>query len=281
MSGERARKLRDAIAAEIADLPDALPPGEVERVLACLDRLPDPVPAEAMTADLIRRLRRHLPGPRFRAVLEAQRPPLPGRALALLAAVRPQAGLLGGAFWLASAAVGLALTVVATWAMADAAAALVLVAPLLAVGGVGFAFRGVPTGLWEAERACPLDPLTLALARFVVVAAYDAGLMGLVTLALGPGGKAALLLAWLAPFLFLGTVAFLAALRWGGAVGAAAGTAAWAILVSLHQLPAAVDPLSLPGAPGWLAVKLGLVALSALLWWAVARPGPARRWLEV
>src|SRR5690606_12051897 len=148
---------------ELDGVGDALRPEELEAVLRWLSTAPRAQPTEEMTERLLENLRPHLPARRFRLCMEEAGAGHGPGGLALLRALLPQATLLGRAFWIGSAVVAAVLVLVLL--IMDAAPALVLAAPVLAVAGVALAFRGARSGLWEAELACPVDPITLALAR--------------------------------------------------------------------------------------------------------------------
>ncbi|PZN03095.1 MULTISPECIES: hypothetical protein [Thermaerobacter] len=281
VDGEQIRRLRDAIVAELGDVPGGLSPEQLETVLAWLAQDAVPHPTPAMTERLLDSLRpvlAHGDRPRFRRRLVATGGSgMPG-AMGLLAVLRPQVTLLGRSFWLGSAALAATLLLVA--AARQSVPFFLWVAPLLAVGGVAVAFRGSGTGLGEAERACPVDPLALALGRFVLVTLYDAILLALATLALHLGGPAAaggvhiaaLLLAWLAPFLFLGTVAFVLSLRWGGVTGPAAAMTLWAAMVWRQLAPPGAGSglvwalAAPPGTGAWWQGKVLLLAVTAVVW---------------
>lgn len=281
VGSQRVRRLRDAVAAELGDVPGALSPDQLEAVLAWLAQDAVPHPAQAMTEQLLDSLRpalAHRARPRFRRRLAATGGSGTPGAMGLLAILRPQVTLLGRSFWLGSAA--LAVTLLLVTAARQSVPFFLWVGPLLAVAGVALAFRGSGTGLWEAERACPVDPLALALGRFVLVTLYDAALLGLATLALhlaGPaaaGGVhvAALLLAWLAPFLFLGTVAFVLSLRWGGVTGPAAAMTLWAAVVWRQLAPPGAGSglvwalAAPPGTGAWWQGRVLLLAATAVVW---------------
>lgn len=287
---EKVLRLWDEIEGELAGMPAPLSSDDLRGVLAFLDGLSLPPPPEGGEDTILPYLKSQVPASRFRHVLETLRPSLARRALGLLAAVRPQAHILGRSFWMATAAVSLGLLPLMAWVTGDGTAVLVMLAPLLAVAGVGFAFRGTPSGLWEVEQASPLDPMALALARFLVMVSYDVLLLSVVTSVTGFAGRAALALAWLAPLVFLGTVALLAALRWGGGAGVLVGMSLWALLVGWRHMAAALevsswssiagfDPFALPGDPLWLANKVALLIMTAALSMGAILGPRLRRWL--
>ena len=289
---ERIRRVRDAIVAELGDIPGGLSPHQLEAVLAWLAQDAVPHPTSAMTEQLLDSLRpvlAHGARRRFRRRLAvAGGSGMPG-AMGLLAVLRPQVTLLGRSFWLGSAALTAILLLVA--AARQSMPFFLWLAPVLAVAGVGVAFRGSDTGLGEAERACPVAPLTLTLGRFVLVTLYDAILLALATMAwqlVGPapaGGIhiAALLLAWVAPFLFLGTVAFVLSVRWGGVAGPVAAMTLWAAVLwrQLARPGAGSDLLwtlaAPPGTGAWWQGKVLLLAVTAVIWvvlWVRRRAHP-------
>lgn len=290
MKGERIRRLRAEIASELDGVGDALRPEELEAVLRWLSTAPRAQPTEEMTERLLENLRPHLPARRFRLRMEEAGAGHGPGGLALLRALLPQATLLGRAFWLGSAVVAAVLVLVLL--IMDAAPALVLAAPVLAVAGVALAFRGARrSGLWEAELACPVDPITLALARFLLVVGYDTALLGLATVVLGvagtgsglQAGAGAFLLAWLAPFLFLGTVAFVISSRWGGPAGLTAGLGVWAVFLWVHlrRPPVGLDFLALPGTEAWWTGKVILLAATGLALLSLRARRAWRHHLEV
>jgi hypothetical protein len=188
----------------------------------------------------------------------------------IINAIKPQVGLLGEVFWLASAIIMVLITALVCINTVDGGSVLVLAAPFLAVAGVAFAFRGSGTGFWEVEQACPVNPVSLAVARFVVVIFYDVVMITLVTIIMAmfsvdyqPG---LVFISWLAPLLFLGTVTLLVAVKWNGGIAAAVGMGIWMLLVWGHAENHAFDLLALPGSEFWLTGKLLLFFLTAVGW---------------
>lgn len=248
---------------------------ELRHIAAELSVLPTAVPSEAMTRALIENLRPHVPEPRFRSAMESERASIAGRLVSLIAAIQPQVSALGRQFWLATAllyaAVGVAGWLYATSYTPFSVGPFIMFAlPLLAIGSVGFAFRGTQSGFWEAERATPIDPATLAIARFTVVTAYAIVLASIITLALGALELelhlGALMLNWLAPLLLLASLTLFLSVRWNGLIGSLAGFALWSVFLFVHMRGTPFDPLALPGDDFWLTGKVILFALTALLW---------------
>jgi len=164
-----------------------------------------------------------------------------GWPVGLLRAARSQAAVVPLPFYAAGVLV-LLLGVLAGHLWSDPRfSPLLCTAPPLAVLGVAYAFRALANGMDELERACPVDPLELAISRLVVVLGLDV----LLSLALLPwnagypvvgGSGIALLLDWLAPLLLCSGVTLLASGRFGVLSGAAAGLLLWVAYVLLHIL---------------------------------------------
>ena len=161
--------------------------------------------------------------------------------MGLLRAARSQAAVVPLPFYAAGVLV-LLLGVLAGHLWSDPRfSPLLCTAPPLAVLGVAYAFRALANGMDELERACPVDPLELAISRLVVVLGLDV----LLSLALLPwnaghpvagGSGIALLLDWLAPLLLCSGVTLLASGRFGVLSGAVAGLLLWVAYVLLHIL---------------------------------------------
>lgn len=274
---EKIQRLLHELAEDRQDTPDDRPltVDELRYIMAELSVLPTAVPSEAMTQALIENLRPHVPEPRFRSAMESERASIAGRLVSLVAAIQPQVSALGRQFWLATALLYVAVGV-AGWMYAQSYTPysvgpfIMFALPLLAVVGVGFAFRGTQSGYWEAERAAPIDPATLAIARFTVVTAYAIALATVITLALGVFRLelhlGALMLSWLAPLLLLASITLFLSVRWNGMIGSSAGFALWSVFLIMHSRQVRFDLLALPGEDFWLAGKIILFALTVLLW---------------
>lgn len=244
-----------------------------------------PEPDEAATAKLVAQLLPLLPA--ADRALDADRG---GWLAGALTAVWPQVRLLRRPFWLASAAVvaaGLPLLDQAVRAHLGIGltygAFLVLVAPVLAILGVIYAFRGAGTGMAEVEMTCALTPAQLVLGRLFWVAAYDAALLGAGSLAAAgvePGVRLGwLVLGWLLPMMLLaaGTLALsLYVPPWAGGMAA---LAAWAAaLVAVWTNPDLTPAfLTIWPSIGALAVTAGVGALALTAAVAAAAPRLAGR----
>lgn len=291
MSGKR------GAAAKLRDLLD-FDPGEITEseartlvaVARALRSAPVPVPTAAETERVVVAAVACLAPPESevaRALRERwQREGVVRQALAVVA---PQVHLLRRPFWFASAAVvaaGLPLLHPGWRAAVDLeltyAGFLVLVAPVLAVLGVAYAFRGIG-GTAELELACPLHPVHLVLGRLCWVLAYDSALLGAASLAaagLEPGVRLGYLVAlWLAPMLLLAAGALAASRYLGPAGGAGLALAAWAGAVLSGLVRPELSLPALAGTPRGLAVSLPMLAgatgLLVYLW--IASPALAER----
>lgn len=274
---EKIQRLLHELAEDRQDTPDDRPltVDELRYIMAELSVLPTAVPSEAMTQALIENLRPHVPEPRFRSAMEAERASAARRLVSLVAAILPQANALGRNFWLATAilyaAVGVAGWLYAAPGTSFSVGPFIMFAlPLLAIAGVGFAFRGTQSGFWEAERAAPIDPATLAIARFTLVTAHAIALATAITLGLGlfriELHLGAFILSWLAPLLLLASLTLFLSVRWNGMIGSLAGFSLWSVFLLMHSRQARFDLLALPGEDFWLAGKIILFALTVLLW---------------
>lgn len=248
---------------------------EIRMVASGLSALPAAEPPEALTRQLIESLRPHVPEPRFRAQMKAERSIAAGHFVTLLSAVRPQVSAVGRTFWLATALL-YAVVGAAGWLLTASLSApgftamIMFMLPLFAVATVGFAFRGTRSGYWEAERASPIDPATLALARFTLVTIYAIGLATILTIAVGVFrfqiSLGTLMLSWLAPLLLLASITLFLSVRWNGMTGSLVGFGLWGACVLVHMQRAPFDLFALPGDDFWLAGKMILLALTGALW---------------
>jgi len=199
-------------------------------------------------------------------------PPRAGAGASLLVAVRSQLPVVGLPLWLACALViALGVLIGNLW-LQPFVSPLLLTAPPLAALGVGYAFRAVDADMAELERACPVHPVELAVARLLLVVGVDLAL----ALVLMPwntgaplvsGGDIGLILDWLAPLLLCSGVSLLGTQRYGVLAGTLGGLGVWSVYVGLHVLVAqGVLALSvLQGLVVWgllLATGLACVAVA-------------------
>jgi hypothetical protein len=243
--------------------------------------LPTPAPTAAERARLLTRL-------------QAAIPPAPGPAHPLLAApMRPspdwrwlldivdsQRRVVQDELWWASGLV-LVLGLIVTLIMAAGPSGpsdlpLVILAPIVAAVGVAMLHGGDIEGALEIERATPIRPAALLLARLALVFGFDL-LLGLIA-----SGAAALLTpglsllpligAWLAPMLFLSALAFLISVATSEPLAAALFSfALWVAFVGTriwNTSLSAYFQISIPDLTG-TGVRLWL-ALSALPVFALA-----------
>jgi hypothetical protein len=258
--------------------------GNLEHVEAFLDRAPAPDSTPSQRLKLL-------------AVLESALPPAasPGLARTLAAwlkIARSQAVLLETPFWWSNGII-LLLGLLVTLLDGGSGLALILLvlSPVLAVGGVAYAFRPSTRGLWELEKIAPISPLELLYTRLVLSLAVNL----LIALALSSIIWVRepqlilwrLILVWLGPLFALSGAALLITLRWGSVAGALVPLGMWGLLFFLGWQgvlqEAAYDPAPLRlildviqasnqlATAGALAFLLGLF----LLFWAglLARKG--------
>jgi hypothetical protein len=172
--------------------------------------------------------------------------------------------LLANALVLGLVALPLALRPATSWPPA-----VLLVAPLVAAAAVAFAYGPAVDPAYEAVAATPLSPVRALLVRLAAVLVANTVLAGAVDLALDGRGPRA---GWLLPMCAAALLAVLVASRWAPAVGAAAGMAAWVLVLAgwkLSQQP--VTWLTGPGAQ--VAYAIAAAALLALLIRRMAREG--------
>jgi hypothetical protein len=172
--------------------------------------------------------------------------------------------LLANALVLVLVALPLALKPATTWPPA-----VLLAAPLVAAVAVAFAYGPAVDPAYEAVAATPLSPVRALLVRLAAVLVANTVLAGAVDLALDGRGPRA---GWLLPMCAAALLAVLVASRWAPAVGAAAGMAAWVLVLAgwkLSQQP--VTWLTGPGAQ--VAYAIAAAALLALLIRRMAREG--------
>ena len=173
-------------------------------------RLPDPSPLVLQRAQervgYLSALRGHLPAIQANGWREH---PFAGVLLLL----RRQAGLVRQGIWAASLIV-LALGVILTFLFPGTdvnSSLLALAAPIVAAGGIALVYGPENDPANELELATPVSPALILLARLVLIYGYDLALAALASVALwlAPGylTLSQLMLAWLAPMLFLSALA--------------------------------------------------------------------------
>jgi hypothetical protein len=172
-------------------------------------------PAEAILPDVQAILVR-LPGPRIRRTPR----PKEGRGFSWQWAwllLRLQVWVVRREIWAASALV-MALGTLVTLTMSGPYSSggtlpLVLVAPIVAAGGMAFLYGPAVDPALEIELATPASSRLILLARLVLVFGFDLGLglaMSVVLAVLQPEVSLwPLVMDWLAPMAFLSTLAFL------------------------------------------------------------------------
>ncbi|MDP2871677.1 MAG: hypothetical protein Q8P31_03980 [Bacillota bacterium] len=199
---------------------------------------------------------------------------------AVLDAVRPHVHVFRAPFWLATlvaVAAGLPLLAgsrsLGGWLDLDFAGFLVLMAPVVAVGGTAYAFRSCGSGMAELEMTAPLTPWQLIAGRLAWVLAYDSLLLGLCSVAAaatGPGlALGYLVAAWLGPMLALALADLLltSILQPWAAAGACLGL--WAGAVACADRLPWMAPLAAAGTAGafgsaWVFAPVCAALLAAL-----------------
>lgn len=160
-------------------------------------------------------------------------------------------------------------------------------APVLAAGGVAFAFRPAGRTLAEIERISPVTPLEMLYVRLGLVLTGNLALaLGLLALIWIEAPRLVLwrvVLLWLGPMLGLAGGALYASVRWGTVAGLSMPLGAWGTLVLLawQGVIAPATPLQalrpveilvhLSQAPGVLAATLALLVAGVLLLWQSTR----------
>ena len=131
----------------------------------------------------------------------------------LLLLLRRQAALVRQGIWAASLIV-LALGVILTFLFPGTgvnSSLLALAAPIVAAGGIALVYGPENDPATELEMATPVSPALILLARLVLVYGYDLALAALASVALWLAPDhlmlSQLILAWLAPMLFLSALA--------------------------------------------------------------------------
>ncbi len=173
-------------------------------------RLPDPSPLVLQRAlervQYLSALNGHSPAIQANGWREH---PLTGVLLVL----RRQAGLVRQGIWAASLIV-LALGVILTFLFPGTgvnSSLLALAAPVVAAGGIALVYGPENDPATELEVATPVSPALILLARLVLVYGYDLALAVLASVALWLAPDhlmlSQLILAWLAPMLFLSALA--------------------------------------------------------------------------
>lgn len=235
------RDLTEAQRAELGDL------SAVTKLLVSYE-VADPTPSE--TSLLLAKLK---PVLAERTAPEPIESPLsPSRAFssqAWLGVARAQIEILPLGFWLAGVAVGTLGLFVGFAAGAEWLITLiVLLAPLLAAGGVAYTFRPETRGLEELERISVVGPLELLYIRLGVVLAFNGSISAALMLALGLGGMDVvqlwrLVLVWLGPMIGLAGLALYISVRWHTIAGTIVPLGLWAgaILFGWREIVARVE----------------------------------------
>lgn len=235
------RDLTEAQRGELGDL------GAVTKLLVSYE-VADPTPSE--TAMLLAKLKLVLAERTAPEPIES--PLAPSRTIssqAWLGVARAQIELLPPGFWLAGVAVGTLGLFVGFAAGAEWSITLILLlAPLLAAGGVAYAFRPETCGLEELERISVVGPLELLYIRLGVVLAFNGGISAALMIALGLGGMDVvqfwrLGLVWLGPMIGLAGLALYISVRWHTLAGTIVPLGLWAgtIVFGWREIVARVE----------------------------------------
>lgn len=222
------------------------------------------------------------PGPRdharLLAAIERHLPPAPAREplrgpQGWLALAWSQAALLQAPFWWAGVLVLLlGLAAAAVEGGSSLALVFVLMTPVLAAGGVAYAFRPETWTLWELERLTSVGVAELLYARLMLVLAFD-GLLSLTLLGIiwvrGPQLVLwRLLLVWLGPVSTLAGIGLYVTLRWGPTAGAVVPLGLWGTFVLLAWRQAMERAMEVHSAADWLLAQINgstIVVLMSLL----------------
>ncbi|BAS29014.1 hypothetical protein [Limnochorda pilosa] len=163
---------------------------------------------------------------------------------------------------------------------------LAAVAPLVSLLGVRYTLR--PARQAGILLAPSFTPGQVALARFMVVVAYDFLLLLAASVALwvaaGPHSAGSSLLAfllpmtlaWFAPLVLFGAISLSISLLVGVPVGIGLGTLGWlALLPTRTAAPLASLLLAGPGPDSWFEVKVAALLVAGVLLYLSPRWGPA------
>lgn len=208
---------------------------------------------------------------RFRDRLRRVRGTAPaGMALTVVSALRAQISILHPAFWLASlliAGLGFALPVSGTatgWGLDAPELVFVLSAPLAVAASVFLSYQDLDRPVTEVELATTLGPADMALARTVIVLAYNLLLytvLSATAAATGLASFAGLTPAWLAPLLASAGLALYLSLARGPLTGAAGALTGWGLLLWLQLSP----PGGAPVPAGWCRLATSLIGIGLIL----------------
>lgn len=219
-------------------------------------------------ARLLAAIQTHLPPDRAREPLQGARGPRGWLALAW-----SQAALLQAPYWWAGGLVFLlGLAAAAVEGGSSLTLVFVLLTPVLAAGGVAYAFRPETRTLWELERLTSVGVTELLYARLMLVLAFD-GLLSLTLLGViwvrGPQLVLwRLLLVWLGPMLTLAGIGLYTTLRWGPTAGAVLPLSLWGTFVLMAWWQAMVQAMEVQSAVAWLLAQINgstMVVLTCVL----------------
>jgi hypothetical protein len=145
---------------------------------------------------------------------------------------------------------------------------LFVLAPPIAVLGVGYAFRALDGGMAEIECACPVRPIELALSRLVVVVGCDI-LLAVLLLPFNAGrvlpGGGGLILDWLAPLLLASGVTLLVIQRLSSRLAVEIGMIVWLSFVALHVLIQSQTVILTQATAGSLGIGASAIGLACLV----------------
>ncbi len=265
MSGDKMTKeIWQEISSENAG---KLKPDELEKTLKTLALFTIPTPSREDTAALIHKLTPNIKPEKSRRFRDRVPDFSENPVVNLLKLVTPQINIFEKSFWLATFIL-MIVGVLASPFSPDRVSSLVFVAPLLAAMGTCYAFRGVGDGTNDLERTCPVNQVSLVLARLLLVVSYDI-FLGLVAslmlwqwqpgLALGQ-----MIFSWLAPLLFLTGLALILTIRLGALPGSGLTLFVWIAQVILFETQGKNYLFSLPGSLHWIEAKIALAVLGII-----------------
>ncbi|MFU8771434.1 MAG: hypothetical protein ACNA8H_03330 [Anaerolineales bacterium] len=258
--------------------------GELTSLESFLDRYPAPEPSLEQNADLVARLKAHLPGNQVNARQEESAPVYEDRSnLSKLLGATDQPLSISAAsvqglrnwlrlswsqtvlfekpFWWACAAVfAVGLVIVSLSGDGWPVLFFLGLAPLLAAAGVAYAFRPDTQTLWELEKISPISTMELLYSRLGLVLAINTAIsLVLLGIVWGQGLQLVLwriLLAWLGPMLALAGCALYISIRWGSLAGVAAPLILWGIVNFLGWQQAVKQATEAPLAALWLVAQV-------------------------
>ena len=143
-----------------------------------------------------------------------------------------------------------------------------LVAPAVAAVGIAFAYGPAIDPAWELSSSCAVSDRLVLLTRAVAVFALNAAL-GLLASA-ASGAAAALTFGWLLPMTAMCALALAVAVASRSAiVGAAAGLAAWVIVVLASQAASGQLTASVTNAHAYLPYLAVAACCAAMVMYAI------------